>query len=127
MAEISGPSRRVMKTAGGNGKKHKRFLEKKDALELAQSIAGVQEKKSTTKAEKHHQAQAGQPNEERKPRASAARLKLETKALLAAQKKERIKKRKHRSQGDSTPDDSNRNDSMKRKPVKPARKSVSFA
>ncbi|RDB19411.1 hypothetical protein Hypma_013547 [Hypsizygus marmoreus] len=88
--------------AKGRGKQPKRFLERNDALELAASIADLQEEKSLSKAEKHHHAQAGQPQEDPKLKISASKLKLkETKALLAAKrtqvKKEKIKLKKQRS------------------------------
>ncbi|KAJ3513852.1 hypothetical protein NLJ89_g2711 [Agrocybe chaxingu] len=58
------------------GKRHKRFLEKKDALSLAVSIAEAQEEKAQTKAEKHHKIQVvdDQKNERKLPSSTKAKL-----------------------------------------------------
>ncbi|KAG6915292.1 hypothetical protein DXG01_012270 [Tephrocybe rancida] len=90
--------------AGGKGKQPKRFLNKDAALDLAAAIAGVQEEKTLSRAERNHQTQARQPQKsDQKPRISASKVKLkETKALLAAQrthsKRKKVKRRKEREQ-----------------------------
>ncbi|KII89469.1 hypothetical protein PLICRDRAFT_53894 [Plicaturopsis crispa FD-325 SS-3] len=109
------------------GKRPKTFLDEKGALELAASIAGIQESKAASKSEKHHQAQIGQPRHPRKskPRASASRDKLnDTKAMISAQRA-RLKKNKakQKSQKPGAAADVQGGPSLPQKP----RKTVSFA
>ncbi|KAF8177582.1 hypothetical protein K438DRAFT_1845597, partial [Mycena galopus ATCC 62051] len=70
--------------AGGQGKQPKRFLDQSAALGLAESIAGIQERKSQIKVGKKHQlAQVGQSRPERSSRISESKTKLkETKACV---------------------------------------------
>ncbi|KAJ6500831.1 hypothetical protein C8R45DRAFT_979285 [Mycena sanguinolenta] len=101
--------------AGGKGKQPKRFLDQSAALSLASSIAGIQEKKSQTRAERNQLAQVGQSRPERPSRLSKSKAKLkETKALIAAQRSESKKARNKRRKG------------LNESSV-PPRKSVSFA
>ncbi|KAF9460914.1 hypothetical protein BDZ94DRAFT_1323746 [Collybia nuda] len=121
------------KSAKGKGKQIKRFLGQNDALKLAASIAGMQEEKSLSKVEKHHQAQVGQPHEDRGPRMSTSRVKLkETKALLAAQrsrvKKDKAKLRKQMQTSSNNPPGDVKALDTQSGPVKQiTRKTVSFA
>ncbi|KAF8162659.1 hypothetical protein B0H34DRAFT_671841 [Crassisporium funariophilum] len=112
------------------GKRPKHFLEKNEALMLAASIAEVQEKKSSTRTEKHHKLQAGQPKEVQKPGSSAKAKIKETKALLASKraraKKDKAKLRKRRA-NDGTLKNKHPEGTSSESPVKTARKSVSFA
>ncbi|KAG6864235.1 hypothetical protein C0991_011154 [Blastosporella zonata] len=95
--------------AGGKGKQPKHFLNKDAALDLAAAIAGVQEEKTLSRAEKHHQTQK------------------ETKALLAARrtqnKREKVKRKKER---EHTSTSEIRDESIN-KEVPQTRKRVSFA
>ncbi|KAF7359049.1 hypothetical protein MSAN_01245800 [Mycena sanguinolenta] len=80
--------------AGGKGKQPKRFLDQSAALSLASSIAGIQEKKSQTRAEKNQLAQVGQSRSERPSRLSKSKAALkETKALIAAQRSKTLRLR----------------------------------
>ncbi|KIJ98042.1 hypothetical protein K443DRAFT_681091 [Laccaria amethystina LaAM-08-1] len=132
--QMGGPL--ASKAAPARRKKGKHFLAKNEALELAVSIAGVQEQKALGKAEKHHQAQPCQRNiDNDKPRLSNSKLKIkETKALLAAQrarsKKDKAKKRKRLSQDATSPPndgDGHAHVGLLSPTTKPARKKVSFA
>ncbi|KAF8209323.1 hypothetical protein K438DRAFT_1810842 [Mycena galopus ATCC 62051] len=111
---------------GGQGKQPKRFLDQSAALGLAESIAGIQERKSQIKVEKKHQlAQVGQSRPERSPRISESKTKLkETKALIAAQRSESKKARNKRRKGPKQPPPALHGDVSAPGPVK---KSVSFA
>jgi len=88
--------------AKGKGKQPKRFLEKNDALELAATIADIQEEKARDWVEKHHATQIGKPKVDTKPKVSASKLRLkEAKARLATQqtlaKKDKARARKQQN------------------------------
>ncbi|THV06876.1 hypothetical protein K435DRAFT_960139 [Dendrothele bispora CBS 962.96] len=79
---------------GTKGKRRKHFLEQNDAMQLANSIANVQEEKAMERAEKRHQERA-ESTKSKSPRKSASKTRLlEIKAQIAsdrAKKKKRLK------------------------------------
>ncbi|KIM80086.1 hypothetical protein PILCRDRAFT_9952 [Piloderma croceum F 1598] len=112
-------------TAKGTRRQPKHFLEQKEALELAASIASVQEGKALSRADKHRQPQPGNPHPDHKTQAknsSKERIK-EKKAVLVAQRA-RLKKAKAKQRKAYPSDDQDLTSSMTRNPI---RKRVSFA
>jgi len=131
MDNPSDPSIGTITPNKGKGKQPKRFLDKDAALDLATSIADVQEGRSLGKAAKHRQVQAGHPRVDHKSTPSASKVKLkQTKARLSAQrtqvKKEKTKRRKQRSTDKASNDETGPSSSTEI-PKIVARKSVSFA
>jgi len=118
----------VLPSLSENGKKPKRFLGKNDTLQLATAIAGAQEKKASSKAQRIHIARSSQ-RESPGPRLSASKAKLkETKALLAAQRsRKKNDKAKLKKRDDLSRDDASHASGPSTAKLKKPIKRVSFA